>query len=382
MNGSFSSNLESVAELFGALLQDDPTYSAQLCVFVNGHMALDIWGGPHMGADTLTGLFSVSKGIGGIMFADLVQDGLVDLETPVAYYWPEFATSGKDKVTVSQLLSHQAGVPGVPRLWVDESYDSEEIARRLALMPPLWKPGSAFGYHSIAIGPLMEELYRRITGITLQQAYEVRLRKPIGADLYLGLPDKEEARFQPNLPPLAAPGGNEMETFSEPRPLADSIEDLSFNLGGPSQSSEFKPNLPHIRRSGSVSIGAVGSARGLAEMYARAFTGVTGELSSESLLSPETVDRVGMQQAWGVDRIIGQMGCFATVFQKPFPGRDFGSFRALGHDGYAGSLGFADPMYGIAFGYVQPRVQLPGGLDHRALLLSRALRRSLDSGAQ
>ena len=157
--GAVAPGLEGVRELFDSFLEADPDYSAQVAAYVGGRLVVDLWGGPHHDADTLTGIFSASKGVSALMLARLVKDGDLDLEERVSHYWPEFATHGKERVTVRQLLSHQAGVVGVPGARIGERYDSRNIAAALAAMRPVWRPGSAFGYHGTAIGPLMEELY-------------------------------------------------------------------------------------------------------------------------------------------------------------------------------------------------------------------------------
>ncbi|MDN6178191.1 MAG: beta-lactamase family protein, partial [Micrococcaceae bacterium] len=162
--------------------------------------------GPNSQLDSLTGVFSASKGAAGMVIALLVQDGLLDLEEPVTRYWPEFAARGKKAITVGQLLSHQAGLPGVDGGMAVEHYtESSQGAARLAAAPPVWKPGSTHQYHALTIGIFAEELVRRITGQTLQQVYETRIREPFGIDFHLGLPEGEEPRFREVLKPAQSP---------------------------------------------------------------------------------------------------------------------------------------------------------------------------------
>ena len=392
--GAVAPGLEGVRELFDSFLEADPDYSAQVAAYVGGRLVVDLWGGPHHDADTLTGIFSASKGVSALMLARLVKDGDLDLEERVSHYWPEFAAHGKERVTVRQLLSHQAGVVGVPGARIGERYDSRNIAAALAAMRPVWRPGSAFGYHGTAIGPLMEELYRRVAGVELQEDYG-RLRAALGADLYLGLPESEEPRFAPVLPPLPESAGS-AESTGGPAPagpapsipqtpddgvdqVPDSLDSVVFFGGGPMDpQGVIEPNLRHLRAAGVASIGAVGSARGLARVYAAAVTGVEDVNGSAPVLPGPLVEDLGVQQCWGVDRVLGVQAAYATVFQKPQPGRQWGSWRAIGHDGAAGALGMADPTYGLALGYVRRRMTTPGGLDPRATALSARLRSLLD----
>ena len=132
------------------------------------------------------------------MIARLVDAGLLDPDVPVVHYWPEFGAEGKREISVRQLLSHQAGVPAIDgRFRLEEVLDSAAGAERLAAQRPFWRPGSAFGYHALTIGLLMEELVRRVTGTSLQDVFEREIRSPRDADFYLGLPEALDARYVP-----------------------------------------------------------------------------------------------------------------------------------------------------------------------------------------
>lgn len=374
--GEVAPGFEDVRSLFDEFLARDADYSAQVCVYLHGRPVVDLSGGPHLGHLAMTGVFSSTKGVAALTLARLVERGDLDLETPVAAYWPEFAAHGKSAVSVSQLLSHQAGLVGVPGMRIAERYDSREVAAALAAQRPFWRPGSAFGYHGTAIGPLMEELFRRIAGEELQEHYEREVRAPLGADMFVGLPDSEEARYAPVLPPMRDAGGVAGTGAGGPeRGLADSLQAVAFFGGGPiDPSGAIEPNLRHLRAAGIASIGGVGNARGLARVYAAAVTGVEGVDGGRPFLSSDTVDAFSQEQSWGVDRVLGRQMCFATVFQKPYADAPWGSWRAIGHDGAAGSMGFADPEHGLAFGYVRRRMAVPGGLDALAVRLSGAVR--------
>lgn len=370
VRGEVVSGLEPVRDLLCELAQEDPDYSAQLVAYVGGEKVVDLWAGPHQGPDTLTGVFSSTKGVSALTLARLVESGDLDLEAPVAEYWPEFGCQGKETVTVTQLLSHQAGVVGVPGARIGKRYDSREIAAGLAAMRPLWRPGRAFGYHGTAIGPLMEELFRRVGGEELQECYAREVRDRYGVDFFIGLPESQEPRFAPLLPPAPA-GADGVPPMPEHVP--DDLGSVVFFGAGPRDpDGVIEPNLRHLRGAGVASIGGVGSARGLARAYAAAVTGVDGE---SPFLSPETVERLGVEQCFGPDRVLGGIeASYAVVFQKPHHTAPFASWRAIGHDGAAGALGYADPTYDLAFGYVRRRMTSPGGLDPRAVRLSTRLR--------
>ena len=359
---------ESVAGLFESFLEQDPEYSAQLAAYHRGVKVLDISGGPHTRADSVTGVFSCSKGMAGLVMALLVQDGELDPDAEVAKYWPEFGVEGKASVTVSQLLSHQAGLLGVEGgVSLEEVNNSELAAAKLAKLPPLWKPGAAFGYHALTIGIFMEELCRRITGSTLQEVFEQRIRSVTGAHFYLGLPDAEEERFAP------------FRWAADPTwPWVDPASHFGLSANAAEGDILDLPNIREVRAAGMSSVAGVSSAEGMARIYAAAVTGLAagGQAAVAPLLTEETIRRVSAEQVFGIDRVFGETGCFATVFMKSHSRMPFGSYRAFGHDGASASLGFADPVYELGFGYV-PQQAEPGGVGCRNLLLSSAVREAI-----
>lgn len=354
----------SVRGLFDSMLDADPAYSAQLAVYRDGVKVVDVVGGPDSSADSLTGVFSCSKGVAALAFSLLVQDGLIDVDAPVASYWPEFARHGKGTILVRELLSHQAGLVGVQGGFAMEEYnDLPAVADRLAGMAPLWRPGSGtFGYHALTMGVFLEELCRRVTGERLQDLYNRRIREPYSADMFLGLPGSEEPRFRPvrfaDEPPAA---------FLDPHSIAGMSGNVQAgNLLG-------LPNIRSVRAAGSCSGAGVGSADGLARVYAGAITGVDG---LPAYLSAETVATMAQEQVWGLDRVFCDTSAFAITFMKSHPRMDFGSAQAFGHDGANAALGFADPLYGIGFGYV-PAWNEEGATAGRGMQLSAAVRRAV-----
>jgi CubicO group peptidase (beta-lactamase class C family) len=353
-----------VRALFESFLREDPQYSAQVAVYHRGSKVVDLSGGPHIAPDSITGAYSCSKGVAAFVIGLLIQDGLLDLDRTMAHYWPEFAAHGKSAVTVRQALSHRAGLLGVEGGFALEDFTTAEAARRLADAEPLWCPGTTFGYHSLTMGILMEELCRRVSGNTLQELYDARLRRPYSVDFFLGLPEAQEPRYldvlydvdpvQPWLDPLGMDGLNENAAVSTVMEL---------------------PNRRVIRAGGMSSAGGVGSADGLARLYAAATTGIDG---GPAFLTPDTIRIMSEEQVWGLDRASGLDNAFAVVFMKPHPSRNFGSHRAFGHEGANAALAFADPAYGISFGYI-PRRQEEGRTPGRAHRLAHEARRAAAS---
>jgi CubicO group peptidase (beta-lactamase class C family) len=203
-------------------------------------------------------VFSVSKGVSALVISLLLDNGVIDLDRRVAEYWPEFSAEGKAGVLVRELLSHQSGLVGVEDGFaVDELCHSEVAAQRLAALVPWWRPGSAFGYHSITLGVLMEELVRRVTGATLQQLYAERIRDPYAAAFYLGLPESEEHLFTEVLP--SADGATGPLAAGSLRCLASAIRDED---GFIASGSPALVNRVDVRRAGLAAVGGV-IARGI-----------------------------------------------------------------------------------------------------------------------
>lgn len=361
--GFAAKGFETVRQDLDAMFTADPTYSAQLAVYHSGHKVLDLHGGPDMSADSVTGVFSCSKGVAALAFSLLVQEQLVDLDARVTRYWPEFGQHGKDVLTVRQLLSHQGGLVGVLGGFGMEEYnDSPAVAARLASAVPFWRPGNAFGYHALTMGVFLEELCRRVTGQRLQDVYAERIRVPYGIDMFLGLPEEHEHRYRNVLF-----ADDEVQPFIDPA----GIQGMAGNVVAGNLLA--LPNIRSVRAAGSASGAGCGSAAGLARLYAAAATGVDG---GEAFLTPETIATMSQEQVWGIDRVFCQESAFAVVFMKSHPRTDFGSQQAFGHDGANAALGFADPVYGLGFGYVPQRAE-EGGTPGRAMQLSASVRRAI-----
>ncbi|MGK9149372.1 beta-lactamase family protein [Plantibacter flavus] len=359
LRGVASPDLSDIIARLQQHLEGDPDLSFQLAAYRDGERILDVWGGPHLEHDSLIVPYSVSKNTIGLVVGLLIQRGQLDLDTPVAEYWPEFAAKGKHAVTVRQLLSHQAGLPqATPVLSWAELLDHHAAAERLAASRPFWHPGSSFGYHAISIGNLASELVFRITGSTLNEVFDREIREPFDLDVFLGLPAAEESRRVPVLPivkPVIAPEGA-AGTALGPRIMAMSGEPV--DLG----------NDPVSWRFGHPAASSTVTADGLARMFAATVTGLEG---AAPLLDADTVEVIGQQQVRGFDEVLGLPDrAHSIVFQKPSSGLPFGGPRAFGHDGAAGAFACVDPDAGLALGYTVARGPWPGGADPRAIAVA------------
>ncbi|GHE01126.1 serine hydrolase domain-containing protein [Streptomyces alanosinicus] len=362
VHGTVAEGFEGVREEFASVLageRDDP--GAQLVVYRHGRRVVDLWGGDGIDGDSLTSLYSIAKGAAHLVVALLVQDGVLDLDRAVAAYWPEFGTHGKDRLTLGELLEHRAGLVGDAEqpFTVEELADDRITAARLAGRRPLWEPGTAWGYHAFVIGALTGEVVRRVTGRSVQELFEERIRAPYGLDYHLGLPAAAEARWV-DVQPLV-PTAEEAALLKERAAAPDSIRGIAFNAHAPAPLDLVAfGNHPRVKALGPASSGGVGNARGVARMFAAAVSTVDGR---PPLLTPATAaDFAALRTPGGPDLVTGMDDHFARGFEHTpaiFPFLAPGTF---GHSGATGSLGFADPANGIAYGYTRRRFGFPSGV--------------------
>ncbi len=373
INGTVADGFETVREEFAAFVGGEQAdYEGQLCVFQDGRRVVDLWAGDR---DALYAVYSSTKGAAHLVVALLVQDGILELDREVAYYWPEFAAAGKSAVTLRELISHRAGLIGPDSAYTGaELSDDRALAERLAAQRPFWRPGTAFGYHALVIGALTGEVVFRATGSTLQEVYEERVRAPYGLDFFLGLPEELEGRFRSVQPMLPTPVQQAELDAALTGP--DSLGSISFNQRGPEPGSlEEFANLRAVRAAGQASAGGIASARGLAGMYAAAISEVDGRAP---LLKPDTIAEVGQIHSVGRDLIIRDHGAFGLGFQATADKYPFLGAGSFGHSGAAGSQAFADPRAGLTYGYTRRRFAYPGGAapenERLAYVVHRAAR--------
>ncbi|MFG2118201.1 serine hydrolase domain-containing protein [Streptomyces sp. NPDC048710] len=360
VHGTVAEGFEAVREEFAAFVaaeRDD--YEGQLCAYVHGRRVVDLWAGEGADGDSLYGVFSSTKGAAHLVAALLVQDGTLELDRKVTYYWPEFGAEGKGALTLRDVLAHRAGLVGTDTGFsAAELADDRALAERLADQRPFWRPGTAFGYHALVIGALTGEVVRRATGRTIQELYEERVRAPYALDFHLGLPVSREPRFRTVQPMLPTP---EQQAVLDALPSGPhSLSAIAFNRHAPEPTDLVAlPNERGVRAKGPASVGGVASARGLAGMYAAMISEIDGKAP---LLKEDTVAEFGQLHSVGYDLVARTHKSYGLGFQAtadtwyPFLGAG-----AIGHSGAAGSQAFADPRSGLAYGYTRRRFAFPGG---------------------
>ncbi len=360
--GRCDPRFEPLRDAFRANFAERGELGAAVCVMVGNHVVADLYGGwadQDQGRpwqpDTLVNMFSVGKGLVAACAARLAGQGRLDLDATVASYWPEFAAAGKDAITVRQLLSHQAGLPAVRRrLPPGAMLDWPAMTAALAGQEPWWQPGTAHGYHVNTFGFLAGEVIRRVTGTTAGALLRDEIAGPLGADVHIGLPSTEHQRVATFIwkgPPPAEEEPNGLDS-------AQLMEHNSYyNPGGLSGAGVI--NTPGWRSAEVPSTNAHGTASGVARVYAALINP-----ANKGIVDPAALEEATTEQAYGQDLVLQRPSRFGLGFQLTQPERPIGPGPAtFGHFGAGGSLGFADPGSGVAFGYVMnqmgPRWQNP-----------------------
>ena len=376
IQGSCDPRFERVREAFADNFSERGEAGASLCLIVDGETVLDLWGGraDAEGArawqrDTIANVYSSTKGVAALAAAMLADRGLLDVEAPVAEYWPEFARAGKDAITVRQLLTHEAGLAGIDEELPDLGVlDWDYMIGAIERQAPLWTPGEGLGYHAVTYGWLVGEVIRRITGKTCGEFVSDEIAVPLGVDFFIGLPASEDARTADMIPPES---GNPIEP---PEPNSLAAKALGFvnpRVAGTVNSREWRAaELPAAN--------GHGNARALARIYAAMARG--GELDGVRLLSPEGVAAASTHAVTDDDLVLGFPVKRALGFLISLPGGRYEwgpSPNTYGHSGAGGSLGFADPDAGIGFGYVMNQMSAGLGADPRWAPMINAVYASL-----
>ena len=302
-------------------------------------------------ADTLVNVFSVGKGLLAACAARLIGERRLDPDAPVAGYWPEFAAAGKAAVTVRELLSHQAGVPAIREpLPAGSALDWPLMTRVLAAEAPWWPRGTGHGYHVNTFGFVVGELIRRSTGMTPGRFLARELAGPLGADVHIGLATREHSRVAEfGWADTAAPRAG-WPPRGPGAQAGDQMALLAY-LNPPDFSGFGVVNTAAWRSAEIPSANAHASASGVARFYAALAAG--GLLDSCRVVAATALADATQEQVYGADLVLRRPSRFGLGFQLTHAERPLGRGpRCFGHFGAGGSVGFADPDTGLAFGYV------------------------------
>jgi CubicO group peptidase (beta-lactamase class C family) len=391
VHGHVDDGFSAVADAFRSNLGERDEVGAACAVYVDGRAVVDIWGG-HRDAertlawerDTMIPVFSATKGMTSAAMAVAHGRGLFHVDDLVVDHWPEFEQAGKERITVRQLLTHQAGLAVIDTpVTLEMLADADALGQVLAAQAPKWQPGRFHGYHGQSLGWYESQLLRRCDPErrTIGRYFADEVARPLGIDFHIGLPDEvgdeRLATFLGGKPAgavlhlhemplrlvlgLMNPFGMTGKVFRNPRALA-SASDI---------------NRRELLRIEQPSVNGTGTARAIAETYCAVASG-DARLGLDQdtiglLESPTSPPPGGV-----VDRILKVETAYAFGFMKPFPFLQFGSSpRAFGHTGTGGSFGYADPDHRLGYAYVMNRMDWASPTSPRELALRGALERSL-----
>lgn len=360
VEGQFDPKFKGVVEAFVENFESRDEVGANVALTLEGKTLVDLWGGKvaRDGAawtrDTMSIVFSCTKGATAICAHILADRGLLDLDAPVAKYWPEFAQAGKEEATVSMMLDHSVGLPHLRTKLKDGAYyDYDYMIGLLEKEEPFWVPGTRNGYHGVTFAWTVGELVHRVSGKRLGEFFRDEVAKPLGLDFYIGLPEALEPRVAPMI--FAEPDAATLASRFSQMVVNDPTSPAHLFLLN-NGNANFNSREAHAAEIGSAN--GISNGRGLAGLYA--------PLANGKLVSAETLARMGrVSVATHEDATLLIPSRFALGFMKSMDNRAIPntsnmscimSDSAFGHVGMGGSIGFADPEAHMSFGYNMNRM--------------------------
>lgn len=358
VEGTCDGRFSSVKEAFVGNFQGGFEVGASFAATIDGKYVVDIWGGYADAAqtrpwerDTIVNVFSMTKVMTALCAWILADRGQLDLDAPVAKYWPEFAQNGKDKMPVSYILSHQSGLAGFAEpIPLEALYDWDRITTMLASMKPLWEPGSCSGYHGLTQGYLVGEVVRRITGKTLGTFFREEVAVPLGADFHIGTGQQFDGRIAELVPPPVVRPGDAGYVPPDPESVPGIVR-----MNSPQHPQGLgMGNEIGWRRSEIPAANGHGNARAAARVGAALACG--GTLDDVSLLNVDTIERAMREQCHGVDLILGEEIRWAQGVELSTTKRALGpNPRTFSWGGAGGSMLVVDLDAKISWAYVMNR---------------------------
>ncbi|WP_030747908.1 serine hydrolase domain-containing protein [Streptomyces griseus] len=382
VQGTVAPGWEPVGDAFLRNFQQRGERGAAVAVHHDGVKVVDLWAGTKDadgGTDPWTEgtaqiVRSATKGVSAAVPLLLHQRGQIDLDAPVATYWPEFKAAGKDRVTVRQLLAHQAGLPVLDRpLTLAEATDPETSTTAIAAQAPVWEPGTAHGYHPHTFSWLLSGLVHRVTGRTIGRWIAEEIAAPLGLDLWVGLPASETHRVG-RVAPVDAPEDTGAVRLRPKRSVTeawadpDSLTRRAFAVIDPAPDE----NDPAYRAAELPGAAGIATARALSRFYAATLGALPD--GGPRLFAPATLALARTEESAGPDRVLLVGTRFGLGHMLHGPASPLLGPTSFGHPGRGGSLAFADPETGTAFAYVTNGMRRTVTADPRAQALVRAVK--------
>jgi CubicO group peptidase (beta-lactamase class C family) len=366
IHGKFDAKFSRVRDVLAANLASGADIGASVAVYIDGEPVVDIWGGwldreqtKSWARDTIVNTFSTTKTMTALCALILADRGVLDLDAPVAKYWPEFAAAGKEGLLVRHVLGHTSGMPGwTEKVTLADILDREKAVDLLAKQAPWWEPGTRIGYQPITYGPLLGEVIRRVTGKTLGRFFREEVAGPLGAEYHIGTLPEQDACSAPLIQssPVIAPLGDGSiydRVFFNPLVVPQDAFTLAWRRGELGGSNGY------------------GNARGVAAVQSVLSSG--GEVRGLRLLSRQGCERVLEVQGEGTDAVAGfplrwGMGYAlnSPIFDQIY-GRRLTGRRVAYWGGSGGSTCMNDLDARMTVAYVMNKHVEHGGIDQRGI---------------
>lgn len=358
----------AVREVFAQNLASGADVGASFCATLDGKTVVDLWGGFADEArtrpweqDTIVNVYSTTKTMTALTALLIADRGELDFDAPVARYWPEFAANGKEKVKVSHLMSHSAGLSGWKEpIAKEDLYDWEKVTTLLAAQAPYWEPGTAPGYHAITQGYLVGEVVRRITGLSVGTVFREEIAEPLGADFHIGLPASEDGRVADLIPPPPGDGISDR-----------SADEIAANMANNPGLDVLATRTRAWRGAEIPAAGGTGNARSVAEIQSILANG--GIAKGKRFLSEAGCRKALELQIEGDDLALGVPVRFGLGFGLPGGMVPLPNPNSMYWGGYGGSLVIIDMDARTTFSYVMNRMEGTTTGDMRAFSLAMAM---------
>lgn len=373
IHGTCDPAFSKVRDVFEENFRSRGEVGAAVALYKDGVNVVDLWGGianPETNKpwekDTIVCMMSVAKSMTAIALLKLIDQGKVDLEAPVARYWPEFAQNGKEKITVRCLMSGQAGLLYADAAPDGAAYDWPAMIRAYEVQKPEWEPGSKGGYHSVSCGYLLGEIIHRVSGRMPNQYFADEIAKPLGADYHFSLTDDEIVRTADIIPNM------ESVTFTQAQ-QKDTKLGRAWRVRPKATPENPVPyNTRDFRKAVFPSSSGHGNARAVGLIYA--LMANHGSLNGVHLMSPELIEIVRTESWREICQMTDRPFRYGVGFFLNYPPLiPFGANpRAFGHPGAGGAIGIADPEAGLAFSFSPNFMCAGAGVGERCLALVEA----------
>lgn len=360
ISGHWEPAFGPVADLLAGFIDSGREVGASLGVYRAGRPVVEIWGGHAdaartrpWGRDTMTPIASTSKALATSAVLHLVDRGMIDLERPVADYWPEFGQQGKAEIPVHLVLAHRSGLAALDTsVSNDDAAALDEVLHRLERQKLWWRPGTRHGYHAVTYGYILSGLVRAVTGRSVGRYFADEIATAYGLDLYLGVPADQHHRVAPMVGPSQSQASRSLLNPTW-LPYVLGVLDrrsVSYHATFGGSAAGFDDHDELVRYDvEDASAGGVGSGIALARLFAA----LIGPVDGRRIVSAELMNAVRQPQAVGRDEVLRMRTGWSLGFQLPggpmWP--SVGVPGLFGHTGASGSLAFADPEHELSFGY-------------------------------